>query len=158
MRFHPAEDLFDAFALALAHGVACMAGRAPIESRRLAPFNHGDMRSDVATAKMRHEILAVVALIRAQRAGLYPLAPLTIEHRFGGLGFGEQSLSDLQVDAQAMAILHERMAAETKLRLLTLALAHELGIRISGRAVGGVGTTLATDVDHALIVWPTAGW
>src|SRR5260370_11331407 len=57
-----------------------------------------------------------------------------------------------------MAILHERMAAETKLRLLTLALAHELGIRISGRAVGGVGTTLATDVDHALIVWPTAGW
>src|SRR5437660_1310364 len=30
-----------------------------------------------------------------------------IEHRVGGFGFGEQSLGDLHIDAQAVAILHE---------------------------------------------------
>src|ERR1700741_1432101 len=37
--FHPAEDLFNAFALALAHRVAGVARGAPIQTRRVATFD-----------------------------------------------------------------------------------------------------------------------
>src|SRR5208283_4886771 len=154
--FHPAEDLFNALALALAHGVATMPRGAAIQSWGLATIDHREVRCDFAPAQMRHEILAVIALVGAQRADPYPLAPLPLQHGFGGLRLGLNSRGDLEVDAQAVAILHQRMTAIAELGFLALAFAHELGVGVSRRGMGGVGTPLTTDVDHALIVWAAA--
>jgi hypothetical protein len=46
-----------------------MTGGAPIQTSRLAALHHGNVRNDLATAQMSHEIFAVVALVSAQRAG-----------------------------------------------------------------------------------------
>jgi hypothetical protein len=87
--------------------------------------------------------------------GAYSLAALPVEHRFGRRGFSLYRFGNFQVDAQTMAVLHERVAAIAELRLLTLALAHEFGVGVGGRGVGRVGAAFASDIDHALIIRPT---
>src|SRR6059058_74400 len=81
--FHPAKNFFHALTLALADGVAGMAGGASIQTRRLAPVNHGDVRSDLAATQMSHKIFAVVTLVGAQRAGSQVIAALPLQYRFG---------------------------------------------------------------------------
>src|SRR5437868_12365269 len=81
--FHPAEDFFHALTLALADGVARMARGALIQTRRLAPAHHGDVRSDLAATQMGHKILVVVTLVGAQCAGPHVIAALPLQYRFG---------------------------------------------------------------------------
>src|SRR5262249_2755926 len=152
------KDLLDALTLVLTHRVASVASRASIQAGSLAPVDHGDVRCDVAPAKISHEVFAVVALVRAERAGSNGFASLAIAHRLGILGLRTQRRSDLQSEAQAMAVLHERMAAIAELRFLALAFAHELGIGVGSRLVLGVGAPFAADVAHALGIRPTPVW
>ena len=106
--FYPAEDFFDALALALAHGIAIVPRGAAIQSGGLATINHREVRGDLAPTQMRHEILAVIALVGAQRTGPDSLAALPVQHGLGGSGLGVHSRSDLEVHAQTVAILPER--------------------------------------------------
>ena len=71
-RLDPAEDLFDAFAAALADGIAGVAGCRLVDGSLsdLAQFGHGavdrDMRGDATGAQVAHEVGHVIGLVRAE--------------------------------------------------------------------------------------------
>src|SRR5215216_3577535 len=116
--FHPAENFFDTLALALASSIASMASGASIQSGRLAALHHGNVRSDLASTQVLNEILAVIALISPNRGRSHALTSLPVQHRFGRFRFSVRSLGHLEVDAQAVAILHEGMAGVAELGFL----------------------------------------
>lgn len=59
---------------------------------------------------MSPEILAVMALVVTERVGSHALAPLSLQNRRDSLGLGDQRSGNLEVHAQAMAIIHQRRA------------------------------------------------
>src|SRR5215469_8520829 len=52
---HPAEDLFDPFALSLADPVARMPCRTSVQPRSPAPVNLGNVRANAAAAQKMHK-------------------------------------------------------------------------------------------------------
>jgi hypothetical protein len=155
---HPTEDLLDALSLALADLVASMVRGPSVQARGVAALDSRDVRSDLLVAQMRDELFDVIALVGSKRRGLDSLARLAREQILRHLGFGLERRADLDVQAQAITVLHEGMAAVAKLRLLAFAASLELGLRVSLGRVRIVRAALAAEVDHALIIGPTARW
>lgn len=99
-------------------------------------------------AEMRDEILGVVTLVGAQRLGMDTSAPGAREHRARGAVFGLGRFGHQNVDAQAIAVLHEHMPAVAQFGRLAVAFPHEPRVWIGGALVGGVRALLAFEVDH----------
>src|SRR5438477_6171271 len=129
-RLHPSEDLLDALADALAHGVAGEPRRACVD-RGAAPLRAlCNVRDDVHFAAAVHEVAGVVALVARDRDALLADKRLA-DHlqrasalRVSGRG------RDTEIDEQAIAILHQRVRAVRELRLFAEALARELRLGI----------------------------
>ena len=85
---HPTEDLFHPFALDLTDGVTRMAGGAAVDG---AVSFARDVRSDLISAQLTHQVLLVVTLIAAQRNSM-PAGDLC-RHREGRLGFCAAALA-----------------------------------------------------------------
>lgn len=145
---HPAEDFFDALAFSLAQDVALVPGGAGIEARGLSTVDPGDVRDDATAAQARDEVLGVVTLVRPEGLGLDAFAPLAREHLKGRLAFGVAvGGSDVDIEAQAVAVFHEGVAREGESGLLAGALLRQPGLGIRGAFVGGVGTHFPVEID-----------
>ena len=72
-------------------------------------------------AQMRDEILHVVALVGAQRLGMDAPAAGASQHRARGTMLGLGRFGHQNVDAQAIAVLHEHMPAVAQFRRLAVA-------------------------------------
>ena len=141
--FEPAVDLFYAFALLLTEGIAGMASGARIDDAgRLAR----EVRRDLMLAQLQDKLLAVIALVRAQR---HPLPALDSFHqrdrRFNfrttrGWGYAA-------VDRQPIAIFHQHVARITELGFLARPLAGQPGGGIGGGLVRIVAAPFAVEVD-----------
>jgi hypothetical protein len=151
-RLHPAEDLLHPFALTLADGVALVACRARVKSRRAATLHPGDVGRDLASSEQRDEGLGVIALVGAERAHVLASVTSAVDQRRSCLGLGKGGIGYGQIDEQAVAILHQRVCRIGQLRRLSVALAHKLGLRIGARLVGGVTALLAAEIDHSRAV------
>src|SRR5258708_23173179 len=146
---HPAEDFLDALSLSLTDGVSGMTGGARIEPRGVAAFDSCNVGSDALLSQMRHKVLTVIPLLTPERGGTNALSRLTREYLFGGLSLGLDRRAHVQVHAQAVAVLHERVRPVAELGLFAFALAQELGFVVGGGFVRVIGAPLATEVHHA---------
>lgn len=134
-RLDPAEALLNALADALAEPVAVMLRRARVDGRRPAAHVLRYMRRHPHRPQIVDEVLCVAALISGERDPSRPVCT-RLDHMERGdtfgvaVGFRQQSSTK-----SGVAVLHQRMAYETQLRLLARALAIKPHVR-SGR--GGV--------------------
>src|SRR5665213_3542497 len=147
--FHPAEDFFDPFSLSLAYPVASVPSGTRIESGRLAVLDLRDVRRDALATQERHKVFGVIALVGTERARSQPLAGLAIEQVGGSGRFALQRRTHADVQAQPVAVLHERVPAEAQLGLLAFALAGRHRFRIRRRAMRIVGAGAAAKVHTA---------
>src|SRR5262249_19687053 len=141
--FEPAEDLFDALTLPLAHQVAAVPRGAAIDRTRTLRGVLGHMRGYREAPEAVHEIPRVIALVGAERGPGRQLRG----HRQGLLPLGEaRRRRQAAIDRQAMAILHEDVALVVQLGLVAVALAKEprLGIRRGG--VRGITAAFAVKI------------
>lgn len=147
-RFEPTEDLFDPLAFSLRDAVTAVASGAAIESRSLAVVHAGDVRGDTVFSQARDKLAGVVGLVGTQGFRLHFLSTLARQQIQGARALGKAvGLSHLDADEKTVSVLHQRIAAEGKLRLLARTLFCQLGLGVSRAFMGGIRATLAMKVD-----------
>ena len=110
----PAEALLDALADALAHRVAGMARRAPVEGGAPLGGVAGDVERDVQGSQLVHEVLGVIPLVGPERDAVRPVGSF-LDHGEGRGALGVAvRLRDAAIDDQPVAVLHEGVPHEAQ--------------------------------------------
>src|SRR5262249_14489088 len=144
----PAERFLDAFADALAGGVARMPRRAPIDRRAAASGVLGHMRAHVHAAQFLDKGGGIVTAVGPESERASPVGDMlpTVERR---QPFGvTRDAGQPGIDDQARAVLHQPVADETQPGLHAWPLAVEPRI--------GVGRALMCFV--VAFLTPKIGW
>ena len=148
-RLEPAKYLFDSFAPLLAASVALGSRRTAVEPWCFSILDSCNVRSNFVLAQLRNEVLHVIALVRRQALGVNPATPGASEHLTGCTVLRLRRFGHQNVHAQAVAVLHEHMAAVAEFGRLPVAFAHEARFWIGRALVRRVRALLALEVDHA---------
>src|SRR5580704_532605 len=150
----PAEALLDPLADALTDRVAGVPCGSAVDRSAAIGGVLGDVWSDLPLAASLAEVAVVVGLVRAHRSTTSGAATaLPAEHEQGSLGLGVAGrLGELEVDEQAVAVLHQRVAGIAELGLLAAAFAGQPSLGIGGRAVGEIAPLLPMEVDLGIAV------
>jgi hypothetical protein len=93
---------------------------------------YSEVRLDAEVEHLLREIAQAVALVAAERLRLVAATAESAQHLQRLISFGvARRWSDAQIDAQAVAVLHQHVPRVAQLRLLAVALPREprLGIR-----------------------------
>src|SRR5215207_3660881 len=110
---HPAKDLLDARADALADDVSHVTRRAPIDRAAPTASVLGDVWRDLTPTEVSDESSGVVALVGAQRPWTKPALARLFDQLGHGVPLGcTRRLAHLKVHHQPMPILHQRVAHE----------------------------------------------
>src|SRR5689334_19462956 len=113
---HPAEDLLDAFPDPLADGIAGVAGGPAVDGAPPPARVLGDVRGDAARADVGDAVAGVVVLVAAERPRAEAPVPRLPQQLWGHIPLGcSARLGDLEVDQQAMPVLHQGVPHEGQL-------------------------------------------
>lgn len=134
-RLHPAKNLFDPLSNPLADAIALMARGPSIDGRAASASGIScHMRKNLSATQKLYKILSVIPLVSAQTFYLNSLLSLTLKHLLGHFSLRTPGgLTDLEIDQQAVAVLHHCMRCVTKLGLLARPLAYQPTVRIGLR-------------------------
>ena len=151
---HPAKNLFDSLSNPLTDAIALMARGTTVDGRAASALGISCyMRKNLSATQKLHKILSVIPLVGAQTFYLNSLLSLTLKHLLGHFSLRTPGgLTDLEIDQQAVAVLHHCMRPVTKLRLLARPLAYQTAVRIGPRLMGLVAAFFAVKV-YPAIAW-----
>ena len=149
-RLHPAEDLFNPFALPLADLVSSMSRGSGVDGAAapsLVVLRH--MRRHIQIPHPSHEVPGVVSLVGGYRHALCPIDP--IGHSHGRIAFRRATrLQQFRIHHQPVPVFDHHVAAIGQLGFVTAALARQTCIRVGGRLVRIVTALLAVKVDRGI--------
>src|SRR4029077_12745202 len=141
---HPAERLFDPFALDRADAIAVMAGGGRIDRRTAVGVVLRDMRGAAAFAAAGDEVSGVVVLVAAHRAAG---SGIVLDHVERGRALRRAvGLGQPRIDDEPIAVLCHQMSHMTELGLLAGAFAEQPGIGVCGRGMRIILAFLAMEV------------
>src|SRR5882672_5816069 len=142
----PAEDLLDALAMTLTDPVTRMSCGSSIETRRASTLDAGNVRADLVLAQIANQSPAAVAFVGAEGERANALAALSAQQRHRRQGLRPSRIGQLEIHAQPLPVIHERVGAKAELGRLTPATAHELGLGVGGADMRVVGAPLASKI------------
>ena len=131
----PTENLFDSRSNPLTDAIALMARGTTVDGRAASALGIGRrMRENLPATPKLYKSLSVIPLVGAQTFYLNSLLSLTPKHLLGRFSLRTPGgLTDLEIDQQAVAVLHHCMGSVTKLGLLARPLAYQTAVRIGPR-------------------------
>ena len=143
-RFQPRKRPLDDGPPRLAHRVAAMPCRPPVDGAAAILVVLRHVRRDVHSLQRRHHIPAIVGFVRAQSEAMAaPFLPHRIRHQDRRIGLRRSiGLRQHRVHDEPVPVLHHDMAQVTQLRFAAARLLIEPRIGIGLRCVRIIGTLL----------------
>lgn len=147
-RLQPTTDLFDALPLWLATPLTLSSGGLPVEAGRLSTLDTGDAQSHPVLPQVPEGLLHLIAIVGGERPE-ENVAASRAEEQLACVAmlcvsrFGKEN-----VGAEAVAILHERMASVAAPGRLALALSHEADLGVGLALMRGVRALPTLEAGH----------
>src|SRR5712692_10910939 len=144
---HPAEDLFDALAFLLAHGVTGMTSGSAVDGTGAICVVLRDVRGDIHAPALMNEVFRVVVLVTAEGSR----APDLADHHKGSFTFRRSGgLGDAGVDDQPVAVLDLGVSHVNQLGLMPSGLAVKASLWVRRGLVRLLGSFLPAEVHRRI--------